>query len=122
MALQKVLDNLKNSLSFKSNTAPGDIILVGTQAGLFYGVVQDIANNPKKNWYNLHFKLLAIPPTDVTWILRIPQMNGEIFTMDEEEHFVISVDVNPTEKRPEEQEEEKPAPPKLRIIRDDETK
>ncbi len=116
MELQKILDNLKNTLAFKSNTSPGDIILIGSQSGLFYGVVQDIEKNVKKNWYNLHFKLLVIPPTDVTWILRIPQMNGEIFTMDEKEHFVISVDVTPKQKKP---AEEKPTVPKLRLIKDE---
>ena len=92
MELQKLLDSLKKKMNFKSGTAPGDIILVGMQSGLFYGLVQSIDRNIKKNWYDFSFTLLGIPPVDLTWILRIPQFNGEVFTINDEEHFIIAVD------------------------------
>ncbi len=118
MDLQKALDELKKHITFKENTAPGDVILVGMPTGIFYGIVQDIEQNIKKNWYNISFKLLILPPVDVTWILRIPQMNGEVFTMDEKEHFVISVDVSPSEL-PDEQDDQPPRQesPRLTLIK-----
>ena len=92
MALEEVLMELRKKIAFKENMAAGDIILVGMKPGLFYGVVLDISPDVKKNWWDVKFKLLVIPPADITWILRTPQMNGEIFTIGGEEHFMISVD------------------------------
>ena len=93
MDLNKALRDLKKHITFKETTAPGDIILVGMPSGLFYGKVQSIDKNIKKDWYNLNFKLLVIPPADLTWIFRFSQMAGEIFTINEAEHFVIAVDM-----------------------------
>ncbi|MFC1591725.1 hypothetical protein ACFL43_04310 [Thermodesulfobacteriota bacterium] len=104
MDLHKALSDLRQHISFKSNTRPGDIILVGMPAGLFFGVVQSIDSNVKKNWFNLNFKLLILPPADITWILRIPQMNGELFTINNEDHFVIAVDTTRDNKQSAEQD------------------
>jgi hypothetical protein len=92
MKMEKTLSEVRKHIKFKPDTVEGDIILVGMPAGLFYGYVQDIQKNVKKNWYNFSFKLLLIPPVDITWILRIPQMTGDIFTINEEEHFVTAID------------------------------
>jgi hypothetical protein len=100
MELHKLLETLKKKMPFKPHTSSGDIILVGMKEGVFYGVVQSIDKNVKKNWFNLNFKLLVIPPVDVTWILRTPQMNGEIFFMDEEEHFVIALNTGRSNEKP----------------------
>lgn len=93
MDLDRALQDLKKHIQFKETTEPGDVILVGMPSGLFYGLVQSIDKNIKKDWYNLNFKLLVMPPADMTWILRIPQMTGEIFTINEAEHFIIAVDM-----------------------------
>lgn len=94
MDLRDILETLKKQMRFKSTTSPGDIILVGMKTGLVYGVVQSIEQNVKKNWYNFNCKLLSIPAVDISWILRVPQMTGEIFTINDEEHFIIAVDTN----------------------------
>jgi hypothetical protein len=93
MPLEELLSELRNKIAFKGKTSVGDIVLVGMKPGLFFGVVLDIKPDIKKNWWNVNFKLLVIPPADVTWILRAPQMNGDIFTIGGEEHFMISLDM-----------------------------
>jgi hypothetical protein len=92
MALIEILTELRKKIAFKENTTAGDVVLVGMKPGLFYGVVLDITPDVKKDWWDVKFKLLVIPPADITWILRTPQMNGEIFTIGGEEHFMISID------------------------------
>jgi hypothetical protein len=116
MPLEEILAELKKKIIFKENTAVGDIVLVGMKPGLFYGLVLDIKPDVKKNWWDVTFKLLVIPPVDITWILRTPQMNGEIFTINGEEHFMLSVD-----RGIQMQATQKPgARPKLSIVKQDE--
>ena len=121
MELQTILQTLREHVPFKTTTGAGDIILVGMPSGLFYGVVQSIEPNIKKNWYNLNFKLLVVPPADMTWILRIPQMTGEIFTINGENHFVIAVDVACAQKPAEEQQPatKRPEPRRLTLIKNE---
>ena len=99
MKLDKVLENLKKNIKFKDDTNIGDTILIGMKSGLFFGIVQEIENNVKKGWWDVSFKLLVMPPIDVTWTLRTSQMTGEIFTIDSEEQFVIAIDTQRTKKR-----------------------
>ncbi len=47
----------------------------------------------KKTGINLSLNFLILPPVEITWILRIPQMSGDIFTINGAEHFVVAVDV-----------------------------
>ena len=93
MTLEEMLAELRKKITFKENTAAGDVVLVGMKPGLFYGVVLDIKPNVKKEWWDVSFKLLVMPPVDITWILRTPQMNGELFTIGGEEHFMIAIDM-----------------------------
>lgn len=93
MPLEELLAELKNNIMCKEKTVVGDVVLVGMKPGLFYGVVLDIKPDIKKDWWNVNFKLLVVPPADITWILRTPQMNGEIFTIGGEEHFMIALDM-----------------------------
>jgi hypothetical protein len=99
MKLDEVLENLKKNIKFKDDTNINDTILVGMKSGLFFGIVQEIESNVKKGWWDVSFKLLVMPPIDVTWTLRTSQMTGEIFTIDSEEQFVISIDTQRTKKR-----------------------
>ena len=98
MQLEQILAELKKVIKFKETTAVGDIILIGMQKGLSYGIVLDINPNVKREWWDVHFKLLVIPPVELTWILRTPQMCGEIFTMNGEEQFMIAVEMDIPEK------------------------
>ena len=99
MKLDEVLENLKKNIKFKDDTNIGDTILLGMKSGLFFGIVQEIESNVKKDWWDVSFKLLVMTPIDVTWTLRTTQMTGEIFTMDNEEQFVIAVNTQRTKKR-----------------------
>jgi len=93
MPLIQIFNELKKTIPFKETTAEGDIILVGMKQGLSYGVILEINPNVKREWWDVQFKLLVIPPVNLTWILRTPQMCGEIFTMNSEEHFMIAVEM-----------------------------
>jgi len=93
MDIPKALQTLRGYMQVKPTTAQGDLILVGMPSGVFYGLVESIEPDGKKNWYQLKFKLLILPPVEITWILRIPQMSGDIFTINGSEHFVVAVDV-----------------------------
>ena len=93
MPLIQIFNELKKTIPFKETTAEGDIILVGMKQGLSYGVILEINPNVKREWRDVQFKLLVIPPVNLTWILRTPQMCGEIFTMNSEEHFMIAVEM-----------------------------
>ncbi len=119
MQLSETIIHLKKHMSFKSGTSPGDTVLIGMPNGLFFGYVQDIEQDTKKNWFRFHFKLLIIPPVDITWILREPQMNGEIFTMDEKEHLVVAVDTSRTPEPEQEPSttEDTGKPPRLTIVK-----
>lgn len=117
MNMQTILATLKTHMPFKPETNSGDIVLVGMPTGLFYGVVQSIEPNIKKNWYNIRFKLLVVPPVDMTWILRIPQMTGEIFTINGQEHFMIAIDTRPSEKSEEERPEKQRRRGRLTLIK-----
>ena len=117
MNMQTILATLKTHMQFKPETNSGDIVLVGMPTGLFYGVVQSIEPNIKKNWYNIRFKLLVVPPVDMTWILRVPQMTGEVFTINGQEHFMIAIDISPSEKSEEERPEKKHRRGRLTLIK-----
>lgn len=93
MDLAKVLQAVRGYMQIKPETSPGDIILAGMPSGIFYGLVDDIVPDRKKNWYQLKFKLLMLPPVELVWKLRIPQMSGELFTINGEQHFVVAVDL-----------------------------
>lgn len=119
MNLETMLTELRNHLTCKPDTNPGDIILVGTPRGVGYGHVQTIACNVKKGWYDLSFTLLVLPPVHQCWTLRIPQMCGEIFTIDNEQHFVIAVDTSLPAPVGGGDEPGKDAPPRLSLVKTD---
>ena len=115
MPLEELLAELRNKITFKEKTAVGDVVLVGMKPGLFYGVALEIKPDVKKDWWNISFKLLVIPPVDITWILRTPQMNGELFTIGGEEHFMIAIDMG-LQKQPLNKREARPV---LSIVKQD---
>jgi hypothetical protein len=91
MHLKNQLADIKKHISLKNTTLTGDIVLVATPQGFFYAIVLDISPDYKKDWYAVNFTALVLPPVTVTWKLRDPQMCGEIFTINGEEHFMQAV-------------------------------
>jgi len=91
MSLSEKLSEIKHHISLKKDTNTGDIVLVGTPGGFYYAVVRDIRPDTKKNWFAVAFTALVLPPVDLTWKLRYPQMCGELFTINGEEHCMAAV-------------------------------
>ena len=91
MALEEALQNIKKHIPLKKNTEVGDIVVVGTPGGIFYASVRDIRPDCKKDWYQVSLTILVMPPVNLTWTLRPPQMCGEIFTLNGEEHCMTAV-------------------------------
>lgn len=96
--MQKLVQELKQVITFKDTTDIGDIILIAAKKPqmLIYALVTDIERDTtrKDEWWNLHFSMLSIPIQNVTWTLRTAQMTGmEIFTMGGEERFIKAVDL-----------------------------
>ena len=98
MALNKLLSDLKKIVACKKTTAVGDVVIAGMNNGVVYGIVQDIKPNIKRDWWDIRFTALVIPPVDITWILRMPQMTGELFTIHGEDHFLFAVDISPADQ------------------------
>ena len=91
--MEKLIAELKEIIDFKDTTEPGDIVLIVAKEPqmLIYAYVNaiDRDSNHKDEWWNIDLRVLAIPPQNMTWTLRTPQMTGmEIFTMGGEERFV----------------------------------
>jgi hypothetical protein len=57
--------------------------------------VSDITPDRKKNWFTVRFTILVLPPAELSWTLRQPQMCGEIFTINGEQHFMVAVKLKP---------------------------
>jgi hypothetical protein len=94
--MEKLLAELHKIVRFKDTTAVGDIVLIVADKPqmLSYALVTDIERDTRKRdeWWQVTMQLLAIPPRQITWILRTPQMTGgEIFTMNNEKRFVKAV-------------------------------
>jgi len=94
MLLEKKLQDIKKYISLKNDTYTGDILIVGTPDGIYYATVHDIKQDIKKNWYLVRFTLLVLPPVELTWTLREPQMCGEVFTINGEEHFMAAIELD----------------------------
>lgn len=94
--MQKIVDELKQLISFKDTTSAGDIVLIAAKEPrmLFYAYVNKIERDSTRRdeWWHVHFTLLSVPLQKMTWTLRTEQFNGqEIFTMGGEERFVKAV-------------------------------
>lgn len=94
--MDKIVDELKQLVSFKDTTEAGDIVLIAAKEPqmLLYAHVSKIERDPsrKDEWWHVHMEMLSIPLQKITWTLRTEQMTGqEIFTMGGEERFVKAV-------------------------------
>ena len=96
--MQKIVTELKQIVRFKDSTDIGDLVLIvakDPQISVFYALVTDIERDTsrKNEWWHVSLTLLSIPPQEMTWTLRTPQLTGmEVFTMGGEERFIKAVD------------------------------
>lgn len=105
--MEKLIAELKDIIDFKDTTVPGDIVLIAAKEPqmLIYAYVSAIErdSNHKDEWWNIDLRVLAIPPQNMTWTLRTPQMTGmEIFTMGGEERFIKALkfpEISPDKKQ-----------------------
>ena len=94
--MQKVVEELKQVVTFKNTTDIGDIVLIAAKEPqmLIYARVNDIERDSSRRdeWWHVHLTMLTLPLQEITWTLRTSQMTGqEIFTMGGEERFVKAV-------------------------------
>jgi hypothetical protein len=95
--MKKIVEELKQLITFKQTTDVGDIVLIAAKEPkmLFYAYVQKIERDSsrKDEWWHLYLTILSVPLQKITWTLRAEQMSGrEIFTMGGEERFLQAVD------------------------------
>jgi hypothetical protein len=96
--MQKIITELKQIVRFKDSTDIGDLVLIvakDPQISVFYALVTDIERDTsrKNEWWHVSLTLLSLPPQEMTWTLRTPQLTGmEVFTMGGEERFIKAVD------------------------------
>lgn len=111
--MQKIVDELKELISFKDTTEVGDIILIAAKEPqmLIYAHISEIERDTSRRdeWWHVHMEMLSIPLQSITWTLRTEQMTGqEIFTMGGEERFVKAIKFTaPGEKKAPESAPEK---------------
>lgn len=61
---------------------PRDVILVSVgEQPAFFARVEEILADPKKGWLQMRFRVLSVPPRELTWILEPDQIDGTPFTM-----------------------------------------
>lgn len=94
--MEKLIQELKDIVQFKDTTEVGDIVLIVAKEPhlLVYAYVLSIERDTtrKDEWWNIELSVLSVPPQQMTWTLRTPQMTGmEIFTMGGEERFFKAV-------------------------------
>jgi hypothetical protein len=99
--MEKLVKELGQIVPFKETTDIGDLVLVVAKEPqmLVYALVTDITRDTsrKAEWWHLALTFLTVPPQEVTWTLRTPQMTGmEIFTMGGEERFIKAVNMAPS--------------------------
>lgn len=111
--MERLIAELKQVVRFKDSTDIGDLVLIVAkepQIMVSYALITDIERDTsrKNEWWHVGLTLLSIPPQEMTWTLRTPQLTGmEVFTMGGEERFVKAVDLGAISR---ESAEERPAP------------
>lgn len=94
--MQKIVEELKQVVNFKTTTEPGDIVLIAAKEPqmLLYAHVSKVErdSNRKDEWWHVQMDVLSIPLQSISWTLRTEQMTGqEVFTMGGEERFLAAV-------------------------------
>jgi len=96
--MEKLVEELKAVIPFKSETDIGDIVIVVGQDPqmILYGAVTSILRDTskKEEWWNIGITFLTVPLQKVVWTLRTEQMTGkEIFTMGGEKRFFQAIEL-----------------------------
>ncbi len=94
--MENLVAELKKRILFKDTTMVGDIVLLVSHdpQTLVYALVTSIEpdKSRKEAWWSVTMQVLAVPPSEVVWILREPQFTGqEIFSFGGIEHFMKAV-------------------------------
>ena len=94
--MEQLINELRKHIQFQDSTDVGDIVLIAAKKPqmLVYALVQSIERDPSRRdeWWQVRMVLLAVPPQQITWTLRTPQMTGmEVFTMGGEERFCKAI-------------------------------
>lgn len=117
--MEKLIAELKKVVRFKDSTDVGDLVLIVAkepQIMASYALVTNIEpdTSRKNEWWHVTLVLLSIPPQEMIWTLRTPQLTGmEVFTMGGEERFVKAVgldDISLQERPPAPDNLESPPP------------
>ena len=103
--MENLVAELKQKMSFKNTTNISDIVLIAAidPTLLVYALVLCIERDKtrKDEWWHVTMSLLTVPPQEVTWTLRTPQMTGdEIFTMGGQGRFMKAVNFIFTNPKP----------------------
>lgn len=96
--MERLVAELKRSLSFKDDTNEGDLVVVVAREPqlLIYALVGPIERDETRRdeWWHVTLHLLSMPIQTVVWTLREPQFTGqEIFTMGGNPHFIKAVKI-----------------------------
>ena len=97
--MEKLVEELKKTVSFKDSTEIGDIVLIAVDnpRSLIYARVKDFEKDDSRRdeWWHISLQLLAVPPQEVKWTLRSEQFTGqEIFSMGGDKRFIKAVDLD----------------------------
>lgn len=94
-------------------TREGDVVLVYIEGKpAFFARIENIAPDPKPDWWQVKMLVLQVPLITVTWILREAYINGEEFTMGGHPMRLVKVEAPaekmavPEEEAPSQDEEE----------------
>ncbi len=106
--MEKLIEELKNIIHFKETKEVGDIVLIVAKEPhlLVYAHINSIERDNSKadEWWHIDLCVLSIPPQNMTWTLRTPQMTGqEVFTMGGEERFFKAIDFSHLKPSPPEE-------------------
>lgn len=120
-AMEKLIKELKKLITFKDTCDIDDVVLIAAVEPqmLVYAKVIDIERDSgrRDEWWVVTMAMLSIPPQQIKWTLRTPQMTGqETFTMGGEERFIKAVEFE-TPPREEEEPKTEGAGPKGSFIK-----
>lgn len=63
-------------------TQEGDVVLVYVDGEpVFFARIEAVTPDVKPEWFHIKILVLQIPLLTITWILRLPYINGTEFTM-----------------------------------------